>query len=193
MINELAIFKFQKHNIRVVERNGQPWFLAKDVCIVLGLHDTYKAIQTLEDDEKLTRKIFVSGQNREMWFINESGLYAIIIRSSKPEARKFRKWITAEVLPAIRRTGGYMPDTLPLNQAKNIMIEFLHGQKRLDDCERLIEAIRPVCGFGTTSSKNGKPRIELCRSYWRAPSKNKPLTLMVQPELLPLLEVNNER
>ena len=84
-----------------------PWFVAKDVCSILQLSDTSKALIKLDDDEKLTRKIFGLGQSRSMWLVNESGLYNLIFRSNKPEAKTFRKWVTSEVLPAIRRKGGY--------------------------------------------------------------------------------------
>lgn len=96
-----------------VEMNGEPWFVLKDVCEVLGLTDTGRTAERLDPDE-LTRTTLVSGgQNREMFVINESGLYSVILRSDKPEAKPFRKWVTSEVLPSIRKHGAYMtPETL---------------------------------------------------------------------------------
>lgn len=94
-------------NIRMEEINNQAWFIAKDVCAALELSDVSMTVKRLDDDEKLTQTVLVSGQGREMWFINESGLYNLIFQSRKPEARSFRKWVTGEVLPAIRRTGSY--------------------------------------------------------------------------------------
>jgi prophage antirepressor-like protein len=94
-------------NIRMEEINNQAWFIAKDVCTALELSEVSNTVKRLDDDEKLTRTVFVSGQGREMWFINESGLYNLIFQSRKPEARAFRKWVTNEVLPSIRRTGAY--------------------------------------------------------------------------------------
>lgn len=87
--------------------DGNPWLVAKDLCDYLELSDVSKSLERLDDDEKLTRKVFVSGQERSMWLVNESGTYALILRSNKPKSREFRKWITNEVLPAIRRTGRY--------------------------------------------------------------------------------------
>lgn len=104
--------------IRVQTIKNQPWFCAKDICDVLEHSDPSKAVVKLEEDEKLMRTIFVSGQNREMLFVNESGLYALIIRSNKPEARKFRKWVTSEVLPSIRQYGTYSTDEWVMNKAK---------------------------------------------------------------------------
>lgn len=94
-------------NIRMEEINNQAWFIAKDVCTALELSDVSMTVKRLDDDEKLIQTVLVSGQGREMWFINESGLYNLIFQSRKPEARAFRKWVTNEVLPSIRRTGAY--------------------------------------------------------------------------------------
>lgn len=93
--------------IRIQTIKDEPWFVAKDLCEYLELNDVGKAVERLDDDEKLTRKLFVSGQERAMWLVNESGMYALIIRSNKPKAREFRKWITNDVIPAIRKTGSY--------------------------------------------------------------------------------------
>ncbi len=98
---------FNGHDVRTVVIRGEPWWVAKDVCDVLAITDTSQAVSRLEDDEKLMRTLDVSGQNREIWLINESGLYSLVIRSNKPEAKTFRKWVTSEVLPSIRKTGRY--------------------------------------------------------------------------------------
>lgn len=94
-------------NIRIQNIDGNPWFVAKDLCNALELNDVRRAVEPLDDDEKLTGEILQSGQRRLMWLVNESGMYALVIRSNKPEAKKFRKWVTNEVLPSIRRTGSY--------------------------------------------------------------------------------------
>ncbi len=101
-------FKYETEEIRVIQDEaGEPLWIAKDICRVLGLNDIGKAVEKLDNDEKLTRKVFVSGQNREIWMVTESGLYTLIIRSNKPKAKKFKRWITHEVLPSIRKTGKY--------------------------------------------------------------------------------------
>ncbi|WP_400162891.1 BRO family protein [Brevibacillus sp. TJ4] len=100
-------FSFQDKQVRVVVRDGDPWFVARDVCEVLDLSDTSMAIRRLDEDEKLTQTMFVSGQNREVWLVNEPGLYALILTSRKPEAKTFKRWITHEVIPSIRKTGVY--------------------------------------------------------------------------------------
>lgn len=104
----LIAFQFEKNPVRVVkDDDGNPWWVAKDVCDILGLTDPFKATQNLDDDEKGTKKIRTPGGEQEMIAVSESGLYTLIIRSNKPEARPFRKWVTSEVLPAIRKTGAY--------------------------------------------------------------------------------------
>lgn len=110
---EIKKFKFNKTNqeVRSVVVENEAWFVAKDICDILELSDTNMVLSKLDDDEKLTQKIFGSGQNRNMWLINESGLYTLILRSNKPEAKSFRKWVTNEVLPSIRKHGAYMTPT----------------------------------------------------------------------------------
>jgi len=100
--------------IRVTEKDGQPWFVAKDVCDILGIANPSDAMNMLESDEKFTlgisegKNLGFKHTNAGINIINESGLYTIILRSNKPEARIFRKWVTSEVLPAIRKHGGYI-------------------------------------------------------------------------------------
>lgn len=107
-------FQFESNEMRALTIDGDPWFVAKDVCDVLEYADASDATQFLDDDEKLIRQIAGAGQTRKMLIISESGLYTLIIRSNKPQAKPFRKWVTAEVLPSIRKSGGY---ALP-NQGK---------------------------------------------------------------------------
>lgn len=104
-------YTFRGTQVRTVVINGIPYFVAKGVCDILQLTDSSQAVERLDDDEKLTRVIYGSGQGRKMWLVNESGLYHLIFQSRKPEAKAFRKWVTSEVLPELRRTGSYA--TLP--------------------------------------------------------------------------------
>lgn len=111
-------FEFEKFQVRAVVVSGEPWFVAADVCAALGLPDTHKAIARLDDDEKGRNSILTPGGQQDMSVVNESGLYNLVLGSRKPEARRFKKWVTAEVLPSIRKTGTYLPanammDTLP--------------------------------------------------------------------------------
>jgi len=107
-----AIVPFDYHGRRVrTAVLGVVWFVAADVRRVLGLRDATSAIRHLDEDEKGPHIVRTPGGDQELSIISESGLYALILRSRKPEARAFRKWVTAEVLPAIRRHGFYaLPD-----------------------------------------------------------------------------------
>ncbi len=108
MNNELQVFSYEGNEVRTVRRGDELLWVLKDVCAALGLSDTNKVAERLDGDE-LTRIKFVSGgQAREMYAVNESGLYNVILRSDKPEAKRFKHWVTHEVLPSIRRHGAYI-------------------------------------------------------------------------------------
>lgn len=141
-MNEIQIFNYNSNEVRTIQRDGEPWFVLKDVCGVLGLTDTSKTAERLDPDE-LTRIKFVSGgQEREMYIINESGLYNVILRSDKPEAKAFKRWITHEVIPSIRKHGAYMtPETL--QQAimnPDIMIQLCQQLKAEQDRNMALRA-----------------------------------------------------
>lgn len=119
-MNELKIFEnpaFGK--VRVVEQGGEPWFVGKDVAEILGYSNTKDAIaKHVDDEDKLGAQIATSGQNRNMTIINESGLYSLILSSKMPKAKEFKRWVTAEVLPAIRKTGGYIAGSEKMSDAE---------------------------------------------------------------------------
>jgi prophage antirepressor-like protein len=109
MNNSLMNFAFEDNLVRVhLDENGNPWFCAKDVCLILEIGNSRDALTNLDEDEKGVGNADTPGGPQEMAFISESGLYALVFRSRKPEARRIRKWVTAEVLPAIRQTGSYI-------------------------------------------------------------------------------------
>jgi len=106
-MNDLQEFNFDGNNVRVITINGDPWWVLKDVCDVLGIDNQRNVAARLEDDEKDVHLVDTLGGNQNMTIINESGLYSVILRSDKPDAIRFRKWVTSEVLPSIRKTGSY--------------------------------------------------------------------------------------
>ena len=112
-MNGLQIFTYNGNEVRTVQKDGEPWWVLKDVCEILGLGSPHKVFERLDEDEKGRNLIPTLGGGQEMTVINESGLYNVILRSDKPEAKPFRRWVTSEVLPSIRRHGAYMtPETL---------------------------------------------------------------------------------
>lgn len=106
--NSQPVFNFGDNQVRLVVRDGEPWFVAKDVCDTLGYSNSRDTLaKHLDEDEKGVANSDTLGGNQQLTIINESGLYALVLRSRKPEARKFAKWVTREVLPSIRKTGQY--------------------------------------------------------------------------------------
>lgn len=100
-------FNASNQNIRVQMKDGEPWFVAKDVCDALTLENSRKATASLDDDEKGVSPIVTPSGTQQMTIVSESGLYNLIFQSRKPEAKAFRKWVTSEVLPTLRKTGRY--------------------------------------------------------------------------------------
>ena len=107
-----TIFNFNKQPIQIVVKQYEPWFIASDVAKVLGYRDASNAVRLLDQDEADTHIVRIRSENgveqeRKVLIVNESGLYALVLKSRKPEAKPFRRWVTSEVLPTIRKTGGY--------------------------------------------------------------------------------------
>ena len=130
-MNEMKLFENPEFGaIRTVEVGGEPWLVGKDVAQALGYSDTSDALKRhVDPEDKLTRRFADSGQSREMYIINEGGLYSLVLSSKLPGAKKFRRWVTAEVLPSIRRHGLYAVDQL------------------IENPDLAIQAFSALCGF----------------------------------------------
>ena len=153
-MNDMKIFENSEFGaVRVVDVNGEPWFVAKDVCECLELGNPRTSIALLDEDEKGVHTMDTPGGAQEMSIVSEAGLYSLILRSRKPEAKAFKRWITHEVLPSIRKTGGYLtpakleealtdPDTI-IRLATNLKVE----RKKRQALEAHAAADRPkvVC------------------------------------------------
>ena len=157
-------FAFEGQGVRMELDEGEPWFVLSDVCRVLDIKQAHRAAASLDDDEKGRHSMTTLGGVQEMTVINESGLYSLILRSRKPEAKRFKKWVTSEVLPALRRTGAYVmtpedPD-LPTNADGR-----LFGMKisQINAAARLISAANAIYGPDAArklwESEPGLPRI----------------------------------
>ena len=129
-MNELKVFENAEFGaIRTMEQGGEPWFVGKDVAEVLGYADTNKAIAMhVDDEDKLNDKTSSSLGQRGGWLINESGLYSLILSSKLPTAKKFKRWVTADVLPSLRKHGLYAADELLNNP--DLMIEAMQALKK---------------------------------------------------------------
>ena len=142
-MSNLHVFNYNGNEVRTIQKDGEPWWVLKDVCEVLGLSSPHKVFDRLDEDEKGRNQIPTPGGEQEMTVINESGLYNVILRSDKPEAKPFRKWVTSEVLPSIRKHGAYMtPETLEqaiLNP--DMMIKLCTALKDEQDKNKALQAV----------------------------------------------------
>jgi len=153
------------------DNNGKVWFVAKDVCEILGIKNASQAIERLDEDEKLIYTLHISGQNREVLTINESGLYSLISTSRKATAKRFKKYVNGIVLPEIRKTGSFNAQPKPaltLVESVKLMLVELEGKDIIIQEKNLliekkdneIAAIKPVVDFVDSSfipNKNSLP------------------------------------
>ena len=122
------IFNFHGQEVRTVMFDDEPWFVGKDIAEILGYVNSRDALaKHVDEDDKLTSQIATAGQMRNQTVINESGLYSLILSSKLPQAREFKRWVTSEVLPAIRKQGGFIREDLD----EDAFIALFTGQKKL--------------------------------------------------------------
>lgn len=141
MNNEIQQFDFRGASLRTLtDKAGEPWFVAKDVCDILELTNPAVALQSLDDDEKtnLSNSYVWSESGRRPLIISEPGLYRLVMRSRKPEAKEFQRWVTHEVLPSIRRTGGYIPTTDADDDMTILAKAVMIGQRTMEAQKRKI-------------------------------------------------------
>lgn len=153
-MNELKTFTNSEFgNVRIIEFNNEPWFVGKDVAAILGYVNPSKALlDHVDDDDKVNNDSLSSLGQRGGWLINESGLYSLILSSKLESAKRFKKWVTSEVLPSIRKTGSYaMPKGNDL-----IAAAVIEAQRLLAEKDRQIEEMKPAKVFAAavTSSEN---------------------------------------
>ena len=192
-ITRPTTFSYLNHPVRAFAIKNEPWFVGKDVCDALEITSARQAVGRLEDYEKLTYTLYTSGQNREVWLVNESGMYSLTLTSRTREAKKFKKWLTTEVLPQIRKTGSYGKTDKRLEmmeaQISNALIPvILENQELREENRRLNSRCRCTpddkmeiiglskAGFNITQirekTKKGKARIK--RIIEEAAADNQP-------------------
>lgn len=151
-MNELKVFNSEEFgDVRTVTINGDPWFVGKDVAAALGFTNPRDAISThVFDEDKGVESIDTLGGKQKMTVINESGLYALVFGSRLKSAQRFKHWVTSEVLPAIRRTGGYQ---MPAPQGKELLaLAVLEAQKTIEAQNTEIERMKPKAIFADAVS-----------------------------------------
>jgi prophage antirepressor-like protein len=151
--SSLTPFAFEGHQVRVItDEQGEPWFVAADVCACLAIRNPSDALNRLDDDEKGLGLTETPGGNQSMTTVNEPGLYALVLGSRKPEARRFKRWVTHEVLPTIRRTGHYAvpgmapaPAALPADKQDRVSALLLIG-----DAVARVPGVKPGIAMAAT-------------------------------------------
>lgn len=165
MTYAITPFTYGDATIRTVTVGGEPWFVAKDVCDALGISNPTDALKRLDDDE---RARFNLGRQGEANIVNEPGLYSLILASRKPEAKAFKRWITHEVLPAIRRDGGYISPSASEHQVNALIRQ---AQMRME----LVQAAKGIIDPGHLEAK---ARVILAQGLGELPelpAENRPL------------------
>ena len=145
MENELQLFKFEEKEVRVVKVNGEPWFVGKDLANILGYSNTRKALIDHVDDEDKKDGVTIRdsmGRSQLAVVINESGMFSLVLSSQLPTAKKFKRWVTSEVLPAIRKTGSYQVPQTPEERLKLTIEATVHLDERLTSAEKDIKEIK---------------------------------------------------
>ena len=158
-MSELQIFNYDGNEVRTIQIDGEPWWVLKDVCTVLSIGNARDVFGRLDDDEKGVDQIDTLGGKQYMQIVNESGLYNVILRSDKPQAKPFRKWVTSEVLPSIRKNGAYLtPETLEqviLNP--DTMIKLCTALKDEQEKNKALQAVNSSL---TVENQIMKPKAE---------------------------------
>lgn len=145
-MNELQIFKSSEFGqIRTITKDNEPMFCLMDICKALEMKNATMVASRLEDDE--VTKLDLGSKNGETNFVTESGLYAVILRSDKPNAKKFRKWVTSEVLPSIRKSGGYIAGQEEMSDSELMAKALLVAQKQIEERNKQIEIMQPKAIF----------------------------------------------
>lgn len=155
-MTELIPFTYGDRPIRTVLIDGEPWFVAADVCTVLGIVNGRDALSSLDDDERGVATTDTLGGPQQVSIVNESGLYSLILRSRKPEARAFKRWITREVIPSIRRTGSYASPGYAIPQDYPAALELAAKVVReLEASEQARRELEPAAHSWTTLADAG--------------------------------------
>ena len=169
--NEVQVWNYEGAKVRTVQIDGEPWFVLTDVCRELEISNSRMAADRLENDELMSVKLTSGGQRREMTIVNESGLYTVILRSDKPQAKPFRKWVTSEVLPSIRKHGSYSVQSqfADLSPQLQVLIQMETRQKQIE--ARQAEQATALAGL-EQKIQNTCEVIALDKTAWRKDSEH---------------------
>ena len=153
MANEIMKFDNERFgSIRALSMGGEPWFVAKDVCNALGLGNTGQAIAKLDQDEKGITNVDTLGGIQQVSTISEPGFYKLVLKSRKPEAKAFQRWVTHEVLPSIRRDGAYVASDGTEDDATLMARALIAAQRTIERNKRELDEMRPKALFADAVS-----------------------------------------
>lgn len=141
----VELFRYDTADVRIVTINGEPWFVLADLCAVLAIRNGRDVAARLAHDQKGVEQIYTPGGRQSMTIVNEAGMYEVVIRSDKPEAVRFRRWITADVLPTIRKTGSY--STAPMSREELLSRAVLEATAALTEKDERIAQLEPKAEF----------------------------------------------
>lgn len=160
-MNDLQIFVYSGEQLRTIQRPDGLWWVLRDVCRVLNIQNAADIKKRLDDDEKGVGQIYTPGGTQEVTIINEPGLYAVILRSDKPEAKAFKRWVTHEVLPSIRRTGAYGVPPERLAQLNEL-------QARLEEWRSLANEFDQLARNSRKRYEQDRANRDKCRAHVQA-------------------------
>jgi len=198
---QIIPFEYESKQVRIVQdENGDPWWVAKDVCQALELRDTGRAIQSLDKDESKTFRVTDRlGREQESYIISEPGLYRLLSRSTKDEAKKFQRWLFHKVLPSIRKTGKYEIEGLSeidliiksAQALKHIELKTLEHDRRLTTLEALSKTDSGDTGYMTIIGWCNLHKIRLPRE--EAAAKGLLATEISKQRGIPIYRAKDER
>lgn len=171
-MSNLSVFSFEKSPVRTVLVSGAPWFSSADVGKILQLSNIRASVALLDDDEKGVNTIDTPGGKQEISIVSESGLYALIFKSRRPEAKKFRRWVTSEVLPAIRKTGSYSATLTPAEQLQIRKAISARAKKSAVAYQTIYHALYARFQVAKYDQSRAKPLIMYSRKTWVAQIRN---------------------
>lgn len=205
-MNDLQKFNFNDNPVSVIDRAGTTWFVAKDVCEVLEISKHRDAVSRLDEDERGSVLVDTLGGKQEMTTINESGLYKLVFRSRKKIAKAFTKWVTSEVIPSIRKNGGYIAPNANGEMVSALIekwtaerisyittiaeqsAELALVRRDNDMMIRAVSVVSPKYPFGSVSKRNGHRKTNFRRSAWYAPKSMEDIRADIVQLLLPLFQ-----
>lgn len=160
-MNNLQIFENERFGrVRTIEQNGEPWFIARDVCECLSIGKYRDAVSRLEEDERGSVEMDTPGGRQSLSAVNEYGLYSLVLSSRKPEAKEFKRWITHEVIPAIRKTGGYISGAKEMSDEEIMAKALLIGKRTIEQQQLRIQNLEVTNSELTVSNTVMRPKAD---------------------------------